>query len=131
VKVEIRKEWPPNIAKIRAVLPVTERNIFAYDRVIYNPGGGELTMPLIEHEKVHFRQQGRFVRWWWWRFLRDPAFRLDQELEAHRAEYRAFCDWVQDRNQRATYLRGIARRLSSPMYGGDISQRDAMVEISR
>lgn len=128
--IEIRKGWPPNIEKIRAVLPVSERNIFAYGGVIYVPGGGELTSPLIEHEKVHFRQQGRFPRFWWWRFLRSPKFRLKVELEAHRAEYREFCKWQKDRNQQAQYLVGISRRLAAPMYGGLISPLQAAREIA-
>ena len=106
---EIKSEWPPIIEKIRAVLPVTSRNIFAYDKVIYNPGSGHLAPWLIAHEKVHFRQQGWRPKRWWKKFLASPKFRLEQELEAHQAEYRCFCTEVRDRNHRARSLNMIAR----------------------
>ncbi len=55
---EIVNDWPTNIAAIRAVLPVTRGNIFAYGGKIYSPGSKTLAPELIAHEQVHFRQQG-------------------------------------------------------------------------
>ena len=126
---EILTAWPPNIEAIQSVLPVSERNIFAYGGKIYNPGGCELTAELIAHERVHFRQQGRRPKKWWKRFLKEPEFRLEQELEAHRAEYFEFCRNHRDRNARQRYLLELGRRLSAPMYGGLITVREAMKEI--
>lgn len=42
---------------------------------------------LIAHEMVHVRQQAA-TGWlaWWWRYLTDESFRLDQELEAYRVQ---------------------------------------------
>lgn len=135
----IETGWPPNIESIRAVLPVSENNIFAYGTVIYNPGGMELPPWLIEHERVHFRQQDDLKSWWrrngaevWWRrFLRDPEFRLEQELEAHRAEYRSFCSHNADKNLRSRALMAISKRLAAPMYGGIISVLDARKVIGQ
>ena len=106
MSISIVTDWPPNISLIRAKLPVTERNIFAYGGIIFNPGGIALSPELIAHEKVHFAQQRGLNRWWrrngdevWWRrFLEDPEFRLQQEAEAHRAEYREYCRRHPDRN---------------------------------
>ncbi len=126
---EICAEWPPNIDAIRAVLPVTESNIFAWAGIIYNPGGGELSDELIVHEQVHFHQQRQGAAKWWNKFLTDPKFRLEQELPAHRAEYREFCRNHRDRNARTRYLREISKRLAHPMYGGLITAVEAMKEI--
>lgn len=134
---EIRAGWPPNIECIRAVLPVSEGNIFAYGNVIFNPGGREIPPWLIAHEQVHFEQQRALSRWWrrngaevWWRrFLKDPAFRLEQELDAHRAEYREFCCIHSDRNMRARGLQLMSKRLAAPMYGGLITFELAKKEI--
>lgn len=126
---EIRTEWPPNIGAIRAVLPVSERNIFAWGGVIYNPGGGELSEELIVHEEVHFHQQRQGAAKWWKKFLQSPEFRLSQEIPAHRAEYREFCRNHRDRNLQSRYLRDIAARLAHPMYGGIITVREAIREI--
>lgn len=127
----IVQDWPPNIEEIRAVLPVSERNIFAYGEVIYSPGSPHLPEWLIAHEEVHFQQQDGEPDVWWRRFLADPAFRLEQELEAHRVEFRFFCKENRDRNARSRYLRELGRRLSAPMYGGIITAREAIQEIQR
>jgi len=135
--ISIETGWPPNIASIRAVLPVSERNIFAYGRVIYNPGGGDLPAWLIAHEKVHFAQQKKLngvirrngAEVWWRRFLKDPEFRLQQEVEAHRAEYWEFKRQHKDRNVRVQFLNQIAGRLAKPMYGSLVSVKIARVLI--
>ena len=129
-------DWPPNIEAIRAVLPVTERNIFAYDHRIYNPGGGKLALELHAHEAVHFIQQDEFdsdgakgVVGWWELFLESPTFRLSQEIPAHRAEFKAFCKYNKDRNDRSRCLRALGQRLAAPMYGGIITTNEAMKRI--
>jgi hypothetical protein len=130
VTVDIVEDWPPNIDAIRAVLPVSESNIFAYGGVIYSPGGGNLPSWLVEHEKVHFEQQERYgLRAWWKRFLNDEEFRLDQELPAHRVEYRVFCQTNRDRNHQSRFLMLLSRRLAAPMYGGLISAGEARRRI--
>lgn len=136
--VRIKTAWPPNIKAIADVLPVTNRNIFAYDRVIYNPGGGRLSRPLIEHEKVHFAQQYMFdadgdgktgVEGWWERFLESEVFRLSQEIPAHKKEYQTFVHYNHNKTEQAQYLRALGLRLSAPMYGGIITANEAMKAI--
>ncbi len=123
-------DWPPNINEIRAVLPVTERNIFAYDGKIFNPGGGKLGPELHAHEAVHFEQQRVIgVEAWWVKFLADEKFRLAQEIPAHKAEYREFCKFNRDRNDQARCLRALGQRLAAPMYGGIITVNEAMKRI--
>lgn len=138
MNIKVVTDWPPNIKAIKAVLPVTENNIFAYGQTIYNPGGGRLSRELVAHEQVHFEQQATFIKpWWsrngvesWWRkFLKDPEFRLSQELAAHRVEYAEFCHNNRDRNRRGQYLRMIAQRLAAPMYGGLITAAEAAKAI--
>ncbi len=91
---EIRAENPPNIATLRKAFGLTGNEIFAWDGVIYNPGGGGLTRALIEHEKVHFRQQREVggPEVWWGRFIVDPAWRLEQELEATAVEFKVYSE---------------------------------------
>lgn len=129
--VKIVTEYPPIIKLIEEKFPLTGYEIFAWGDTIYNPSGNPLPVWLIEHEKVHFRQQGGKPKSWWKSYLKDPQFRLDQELEAHRVEYRVFCRHVKDRNKQIRYLRGIAARLASPMYGGIISPMEASKRIRK
>lgn len=127
--VDIRKTLPPNIEAIKAMLPISGKEIFAYDNVIYNPSGSKLGPELIAHEQVHFRQQGNDPAGWWVKFLDDPQFRLEQELEAHRVEYRTFCKHNRDRNRQILFLQFISRRLASPIYGSILTVAQAMKKI--
>lgn len=120
---------PPNIEAVAAVFPLTGHEVFAWDGTIYNPGGGDLSPWLIEHEKVHFEQQRGDPKAWWQRYLVDPIWRLAQEMEAHQVEYKTYCRVNRDRNRRSFYLMQIAQRISSPMYGSMISQQAAMSRI--
>lgn len=123
---EIVNTWPPNIDAIRAVLPVTRDNIFAYDGKIYSPVAYILEPTLIAHERVHFAQQESIgVDAWWDRFLKSKKFRLSQEIPAHQAEWRAFLSLNPGRKQRRAHLKMMAKRLSAPMYGRLISTSEA------
>lgn len=127
---QIRTEYPPNIDLIAEKFPLKGREIFAWDGVIYNPSGSKLPPELIEHEKVHFRQQGGNPEVWWSRYLSDDdQWRYEQELEAHIVEYKVYCHHNRDRNKRVKYLQMIARRLASPMYGSVVKFGEAMKEI--
>ena len=132
--IQVVVDWPPNIEAIREVLPVKEGNIFAHGGRIYDPAG-RLTPAdhhLFDHEQVHFEQQTALgVNKWWELFLASPEFRLDQEIEAHVAEWRSFQRHNRDRNDRSRHLMVMARRLAAPMYGGIISVGDAKKAILR
>lgn len=116
----IRRAYPPNIAEIRKVFPVDESFIFTYAPHIYVPSGRPLSVQLEAHEAVHIRQQGDYPAVWWARYLYDPTFRHEQELEAHRAELRAV------KRHRPRARRAIAARLASPMYGSMVTFQKAM-----
>ncbi len=86
---------------------------------------------LIIHESVHSRQQGNDPEGWWRRYLDDGKFRLDQEIEAYRAQYLFYTQTIRDRNACARFLHSIALDLSGPMYGRIIGYREASNLISR
>ena len=101
--------------------------IFCWGQFIYNPNGGKVTRELHAHEEIHSARQGPFeegIKAWWGRYLIDPAFRLEEELPAHRAEYRAFCKRHASSTARQRYLTMVAERLCGPLYGNliDLSQ---------
>lgn len=117
---------PPNIDRIREVFPLTGTEIFAWGSIIYNPSGSYIPPWLEAHEAVHCKQQGNDIEGWWDRYLIDAEWRLSQEMEAHQAEYKEFCRLNKDRNLRTRYLTALASRLSSKMYGGIITQQEAL-----
>lgn len=123
---------PPNYDQIAAVFPI-ERfpgAFFCYGDTIYNPSGSVIPPALLAHESVHSQRQtslriaGNPERWWEF-YLADPAFRLAEELPAHRAEWQHFCGQGYGRGERRRYLSQIAQRLSSPLYGSLVTKDKA------
>ena len=87
--IKIKEEYPPNIDLIREYLEPPKGSIFAYDEIIYNPDKIQVYEDVIEHEKVHFKQQARFTSpdYWYIKYLIDKDFRKEQEIEAYSAQY--------------------------------------------
>jgi len=129
--VTVRNEWPPNIKAIeRTFGDLPPGVLFAWGPdTIYFPRGGPLPQWIVAHERVHHTQQGDDVEGWWERYLTDEVFRLDQEVEAHRAEWASAKVHIGDPNDRARHLFEMARRLSSPMYGGMVTFTEAKALI--
>lgn len=125
--MEIVVAQPPNFDEIVRVFPFAGNHgvIFTFGQTIYNPSAVQVSPALRSHESVHAQRQGTDPAGWWASYLDDPKFRLEEELIAHRAEYRAFRSWTKDRNAVARELDLIARRLSGPLYGGLLSHAAA------
>ncbi len=121
--------YPPNIDRIRTVLPVHEGVLFSYGGAIYNPQNVHIDGPLEAHEAVHAKQQGDKTEEWWNQYLEDPKFRYEQELEAYRTQYKEICKLVKDRNLRYKFLNAVARDLSSPLYGNCVTLLEAIKAI--
>ncbi len=122
----IIKAPPPNFEAIAAKFDIRGKPIyFAYGDTIFNPAGVDLPPSIIAHEKVHLaRQHGDPVAWWE-RYIASREFRLAEELPAHQAEYRYWLDKPDSmkpikgfRSMADYHLLYIAKRLSSPLYGG-------------
>lgn len=83
---------------------------------------------VIQHELIHLEQQGYTkdgAKKWYERYIAEPEFRLDQELQAYRAQYKFAKDFVKDRNKLNTYLNRLARDLSGEMYGNLVTGVEA------
>jgi len=74
---------------------------------------------LIEHETTHIIQQGNHPLRWWIKYITNKDFRFDQEVEAHRNEYRAV------KKRHGEFLNLIAERLSGPLYNNMVSKEEA------
>lgn len=127
--------YPPNIDQINEVFPVKGKRgvIFTFGDTIYNPSGITITPALKSHEGVHFNRQTRDIvkiTAWWDRYLIDAEFRFAEELPAHRAEFKTFCNLHRDRSQRSRFLHDIASRLSGPLYGDMVNAIEARKRIA-
>lgn len=129
--MKIEHAFPPNWEDIKAVLNVdADHTIFTYGDTIYNPGGFRVDEALLAHEMVHQSQQNGLGEdgpaKWWDRFLKDPKWRLEQEIEAYRVQWREAQKGITDRNAKAAYLRQISGIIAGPTYGNLLTPAEAM-----
>lgn len=123
----IKEEYPPNIEDIKKVFPIINEHkpVFAYGDTIYNPYKIKVTPDLEHHELTHSRQQGQFPEVWWYQYLSNKEFRLEQELEAFCEQYKfakdngvkgKVLDWAREQ---------MSMQLCSELYGNLISYGEA------
>lgn len=135
IQMEIVKAPPPNFAAIRKIFPGAAGFgiLFAYGDTIFNPSGVPVPAHLAAHEHVHQKQQrGYGVEKWWEHYLISPQFRLEQEIPAHQVEYEQWCiDNPTSRPTRRVGLKGMAQRLSGPLYNNMVSfpKAKALIKI--
>lgn len=132
-EVRIVYDYPPNYDVLKKVFNLEghENVVFTYGDELYVPSGAKtkLDKPLLAHEEVHSRQQREIgIQWWWDRFLSEPTFRLSQELEAYREQYKAMSGMTAQK--RWGYLTHIATDLSSEIYGNVITFEEAVKVIT-
>ena len=128
-EIKIITDYPPNIQEIRATFPITENQVFAYHPNIYNPSGKEIEKHLKLHEEVHLKSQEKIgVQNWWFQYLTNPQFRLEEELIAYATQY-AFGKKVYGDKIGKIMLHDFAVSLSSPLYGGIIETSKAETKI--
>lgn len=58
---------------------------------------------------------------WWAIYLKDPFFRLQEELPAHITEYQAFVKRHGPAGRTVQYLNIVAQKLASPIYGNVVT----------
>lgn len=130
--MEIVKEYPPNIEKIKKIANLEGKQIvFTYGKTIYNPTGAVIPRNLELHEEVHAKQQGRDIEQWWDKYLSDEKFRLEQEVEAYKVQYKYVTEHGADRDTKREFLRHICQDLSGPVYGHIVSFEQAKQLITK
>lgn len=124
---------PPNFAAIVAVFPRARRPgvVFTFGDTIYAPGrDADLSPWIVAHEAAHALRQGPSPEVWWGRYLADPKFRFDEEVYAHRVEWRTWINMgPRSRHDRRGMMRVVAGRLSGPLYGELVSFSSAKAII--
>ena len=128
--MEIVFDFPPNIEELRKHFDLKESIVFTYGNKLYNPGHGNIDEHLMKHEQTHSRQQVEDPAGWWEKYIADPKFRVSQELEAYRNQYRSFAVG-KDRNKTFLFLHRIAKDLSSGIYGSVLSYQEAIKLIKQ
>lgn len=128
--------FPPNIDRIEQTFPEVRKwpVVYCYGDTIFNPDA-KVPVPkhLQVHEEVHSRQQEEYdggPEAWWIEYLKNPLFRIEQEVPAYAAQV-AYIH--QDTGGRKTEqaLQTYARALSGPIYGRAISYFSAKQRIKK
>jgi hypothetical protein len=124
--------YPPNYEAISEVFDIADREVsFIYGDILYNPHNGPVDEAFLAHEATHIKQQREYgsVEGWWSRYLKDKDFRLRQEMEAYRNQYKVAKRIIKDRNELNLKAIAMARDLSSEIYGNMINPNVALREI--
>jgi hypothetical protein len=125
--VKIIKDYPPNYDVICRAFPIVKSRpnvIFTYGDTLYSPAGNPIPDHLMAHEETHTRQQSENGPDMWWRYyLASPAFRLEQEVEAYRAQYKVLASY--GRPERRRIFAQITKDLASAIYGNMVSKEQA------
>ena len=131
--MKIVKAYPPNYEEICNAIPGVRGNegiVFTYGDTVYSPSTTDLVDHLHQHESVHVNQQKQMGRdEWWSKYLADPAFRLQQELQAYRVQYKVVFKKQNWRNTEEL-LTSISKDLSSAMYGNILTYQEARTLIT-
>ncbi len=130
--MQVKIAPPPNFDKITKVFDLTgKRPCFCYGDVIYNPCAGIVSEDIQAHEAVHTEQQKDFggPEKWWDEYLADPAFRLSQEVEAYKVQYKFLMEKC-TRPYRRARLKDIVADLASNMYGHVVTKEQALKLIT-
>lgn len=127
--IRVEQGYPPNYVEIVAALGEPAPNVcFAWGDRVYFPGGTKLAPEIEIHESVHFQQQAEIggPELWWAKYLSNAAFRLEQEVEAMRAQIAC----QPTREYRRACRRMCAKQLAGPTYQLPITwqQADAFLQ---
>lgn len=129
--MKIIEEYPPNIGTIeRTFGPIVKQGgiVFTYGDTLYNPHRLNIEDHLLAHEQVHTLQQGDNPGSWWYRYLTEIPFRLEQEIEAYAVQYRFVKEHFNNKIVK-WFIDRIATDLSSEIYGKMIAKWQAETRI--
>lgn len=127
---EIIKDKPPIWDKLKSIFPNADENTVAvtYGDKIYCKE--DMSEDLLAHELTHVRQQGEMGRDIWWdRYLSDPEFVYEMELEAYRKQLQVLNKKYKDRNKQYRLKLTIAQILSGPLYNNVRTKYTALTDL--
>lgn len=131
LNVKILNEKPPIYDMLRenGLNFKEDKTIFTYGDAIYNPANIDIPQDLIAHEMEHMRQQREIQggpEMWWARYIQDPLWRIQQEVEAYRVQYQYFCSKKKSRDAQLRVLVAIGNVLGSATYGNVVTPAAAI-----
>lgn len=111
IKFRPQNEFPL-LEEFKKKFPIDNNTIFALGDTIYS--NNNLPDHLIAHELKHLEQQAEYgIKEWFYDYLEDPKFRLEQEVAAYRIQLKT----ITSRDARCLQRQLCIRDLSGPLYG--------------
>lgn len=99
--------------------------IITYDGQMHTKTGA-VSPELLAHEMVHLRQQEIYTpEEYLEKYITNPLFRLESEIEAYRAQLAYLRKNIFDRNQLVKKAHKMCVELSSDIYGSIINYKQA------
>lgn len=129
--MKLKRELPPNYEAIAKTLNPNENTVFTYGNTLYAPNitdDKQIEDHLWIHEETHEKQQINPQKWWN-RYIAEPEFRMDQELEAYGNQYAFVCKKNLNAKIKKGFLERIASDLCSSLYGNLLTQAEAESKI--
>lgn len=129
---KIINAYPPNYADILASgCKPDEKTLYPFGEVLYNPSGQDIRPDILYHEHIHQIQQNNQPEIWWQKYLLDPLFRAEQEIEAYAKQVM----WVKEKTKDTEFAEyGIeesAHKLSSEIYNLNLTFHEAKTLIRK
>lgn len=128
MEIKISTELPPVYPKLQAEFGVDfikDRLIICYGDTLHS--NFEIPPEKYVHELVHAKRQDIMgIDNWWFEYLNNKEFRLNEELLAYREEYQFISRNISNREVVFSYLYDMAQALSSHVYGNLIEFYEAM-----
>ena len=126
--VQIKKQNRfPYIQEYKKRFPITKDTIFVYKDTIYtDKKEEEFYYDVVHHEIRHLHQQKEHgADNWINRYINEPEFRLEQEVDAYRYQLKKVLKTTNDKGEYLNILTECITNLSSPLYGNIISYAEA------
>lgn len=135
MRIKIKRYKPPILwFFIKRKFPKVQWSevLIAFGQTVYT--GHRPSANGLHHEGVHLQRQNYSFLGavkWWYKYLKYPKFRLEEELLAYRSEYWYIKKRIKEKEKVNTFLIRKAEDLSGPIYGSLISYSEALKEIQR
>lgn len=121
VQIKPQAEFPL-LKEYSQYFDITPRTIFAWNNAIYT--NYALPNDLLIHERTHLEQQKREgLEHWVKNYLKDPKYRLRQEIEAYKHQLST----VRDRELRNKIRLESIDNLCSSLYGNILTREKAQL----
>jgi len=129
--VKISTTKPPCYDSVVLAFGIRPQAYFTYGDTIHCVDVPLPATDIIEHEREHMKQQLAMLgpdaeptpenyikgaELWWGKYLRDEAFRVDQEAQAYGRQLRWIAKGTKNRQVRFGALQAFSRTLSGPLY---------------